>query len=210
MSNDSSSPPHDDCRNTRGDPTTIPVFSPERVQSILDARRQHPTPFLSLFWLDPAKYYCAAITIGLEAFQTQVPSRALTSDEIGAVTDHIGTYVNTVLASRPVGMAVALFLAWRGRASFRFPFWQPKWVNTSPDVFPSIARPLLSGKTARFAWHSSRLVTYGVLCEGVVPFSVAVYAQVRCHSGISSDPRMQEAFRVSAPYIDPLKNIGKR
>ncbi|PWI75690.1 hypothetical protein PCL_06348 [Purpureocillium lilacinum] len=208
MSNNSSSPPHDDRTNS----TAIPAFTPSRVQSILTSRNQHPPPFLSLFYLNTATIYCAAITDSLDAMQTQVlPSRALTDDEIGALADHMGATTSIVLASRPAILATTLLLAWRGRATFRFPFWQPKWVKTSQDVFPSIAQPWLRDeKTARLAWHASRVVTYGVLCYLAVPFPLVTYAHVRGTQGIASDPRLQEIFAESVQYKEEMKKLRLR
>lgn len=210
MSNGSSSPPDDAWASDAGDPNNpIPNFTTERVQSILESRNRHPPSFLSLFYSDPAKTYAAVITKNLQSFQTQVlRSRALTHDEIAALTDHWGASANVALTAKPAALTLALFLAWRGRGRFRFPFWQPKWVDTSPDVFPRISRPMLSGKWARVAWHSSRLAAYGLMCNWLVtPFFLS-YAGVRATVSISSDPRLQEAIKESVKDIQAQKRIN--
>lgn len=190
-------------------PNTIQPFTTERVQSILDSRNSHPSSMLSLFYSDPAKTYRAVITKNLDSFQTQVlRNRPLTDDEVGALTDHWGTSANVALVGKPAAFAVALFLAWRGRGRFRFPFWQPKWVNTSPDVFPNFMNPLLQGRPARFAWHTGRLFSYTLLCSWVVTPLFLSYAGVRATVSISSDPRLQEAIKESVKDLKAQKTIN--
>lgn len=193
-----------------GDPNApIQPFTPERVQSILESRNRHPYSFLSLFYANPAKTYSAVITKNLHSFQTQVlTSRPLRDEEVAALTDHWGTSANVALTSKPAALALTVLLAWRGRARFRFPFWQPKWINTAPDAFPTISQPLLTGPSARFAWHTGRLLTYGVLCNWLVtPFFLS-YAGVRATVSISSDPRLQEAIKESVKDVQAQKRIN--
>ncbi|KAL2110246.1 hypothetical protein VUR80DRAFT_1434 [Thermomyces stellatus] len=209
MSNGTSPPDDGWTDGAASDPNAIQPFTPERVQSILDSRNKHPASFLSLFYGDAAKTYRAVITKNLESFQTQVlRHRPLTDEEIGALTDHWGASANVALTAKPAAFAIALFLAWRGRARFRFPFWQPKWVNTGPDVFPNFSNPLLHGRNARFAWHTSRLTAYGLLCHYfVTPFFLS-YAGVRATVSISSDPRLQEAVKESVKDLQAQKRIN--
>lgn len=175
--------------------SAVPAFTPEKVQSILDARGFRPPFFLSLFYLDPAKFYLESIADGLNAVHARyLPVRALTNDEIGALADDMAESITTALAHRPASMAVALFLTWRGHARFCFPFWQPKWVNTSPDVFPSLRSPFLHNKAARVAWHTSRLATYGALSYLVVPAFFGAYVQLKGTRDIANDPRLQALF----------------
>lgn len=208
MSDGSSSPP-DGGWTDEASASTTQSFSPERVQSILDSRNSRPSSFLSLFYGDSAKTYRAVITRNLQSFQSQVlRNRPLTDQEIGALTDHWGASANVALTGKPAAMAVALFFAWRGRGRFRFPFWQPKWVNTAPDVFPNFSNPLLQGRRARFAWHTGRLAAYGLVCSYLVTPLFLSYAGVRATVSISSDPRLQEAIKESVKDIKAQKTIN--
>lgn len=210
MSNGDTSTPPDDGWASNAGPHEAPMpFTTERVQSILESQNKHPSSYLTLFYNDPTKTYGAVITKNLNSFQTQVlRKRALTDTEVTALTDHWGTSANVALTAKPAALLLTAFLAYRGRARFRFPFWQPKWINTSPDIFPTIAQPLVTGRGARVAWHTLRVVTYGALCNWLVtPFFLS-YAGVRATVSISSDPRLQEAIKESVKDIQAQKKIN--
>lgn len=210
MSNGDTSTPPDDGWASNAGPHEAPMpFTTERVQSILESQNKHPSSYLTLFYNDPTKTYGAVITKNLNSFQTQVlRKRALTDTEVTALTDHWGTSANVALTAKPAALLLTAFLAYRGRARFRFPFWQPKWINTSPDIFPTIAQPLVTGRGARVAWHTLRIVTYGALCNWLVtPFFLS-YAGVRATVSISSDPRLQDAIKESVKDIQAQKKIN--
>ncbi|CAI4219898.1 unnamed protein product [Parascedosporium putredinis] len=160
------------------DPNADPAanLTPERIQAVLDARNRHVPNFINMVYGDAPKLHHTIITKNLQNFQSQVlRSRPLTDDEIGALADHWSASANIALTAKPF----------------------PKWVNTSPDVFPTISRPMLQGKAARIAWHTARFGVYAVMCNWfVTPFFLS-YAGVRATVSISSDPRLQEAVKES-------------
>ncbi|SPO05038.1 uncharacterized protein DNG_07723 [Cephalotrichum gorgonifer] len=185
------------------------AITPERVQSVLDARGHHPFFFHSLAYSDPASMHRMIITRNLQSFQSKVlRHRPLTDQEVEALTDHWSPSANVALSARPSVIALSLFLAWRGRARFRFPFWQPKWETTSPDVFPSLKYQILNGAAARIAWHTSRLAVYAAVCNWLVPPVFLSYAGVRAAVGISSDPRLKDAVKESVKDIEAQRRIN--
>ncbi|PKS11548.1 hypothetical protein jhhlp_003313 [Lomentospora prolificans] len=191
------------------DPNAPSPITPERVQSVLESRNRHVPAFINMIYGDAPKLHRTIITKNLQNFQAQVlRTRALTDDEVGALADHWSASANIALTAKPFVWAMTLFLTWRGRARFRFPFWQPKWVNTAPEVFPTISRPILNGRAATFAWHASRLAVYAVFCNWfVTPFFLS-YAGVRATVGISSDPRLQEAVKESVKDVQMQRRIN--
>lgn len=211
---DNDPPPSDgwsDAPDSPSDPNAAAAanLTPERIQAVLDARNRHVPNFINMVYGDAPKLHHTIITKNLQNFQSQVlRSRPLTDDEIGALADHWSASANIALTAKPFVWSLAVFLAWRGRARFRFPFWQPKWVNTSPDVFPTISRPILQGKAARVAWHTARFGVYAVMCNWfVTPFFLS-YAGVRATVSISSDPRLQEAVKESVKDIQAQRTIN--
>ncbi|KAF3358713.1 Putative signal peptidase complex subunit 1 [Verticillium dahliae VDG1] len=83
-------------------------------------------------------------------------SRPITQEEVASLTTISARDVVIHSLKLPIGVTMAAVIAYNGRAKFRFPFWQPKWVKTSAHVFPSLHQQVLKGQAAHYAWHTSR------------------------------------------------------
>lgn len=113
-------------------------------------------PLLSRLWgYDGAWFHYSMCHDVL--FRTSLAGRRLSPTELNLLCMYLSR--GTVAASydRPVTIGVTAFFLWRGAATFRMPFYQPRFVRfTHPQL---ARRPLLS----TMAWHATRTGAYGAL-----------------------------------------------
>ncbi|KAI5917353.1 hypothetical protein F4810DRAFT_49870 [Camillea tinctor] len=90
--------------------------------------------------------------------------RRLTATEVDAVSEHAARSVRQFAWTQPVSIAAAAGFAWFRRATFKFPFYQPKRRTFDPYSFPSRTWPLVNGPRAVTLWHFARFIAYCPLC----------------------------------------------
>ncbi|KAM0286739.1 hypothetical protein ACHAQH_000759 [Verticillium albo-atrum] len=122
---------------------------------------------------------------------SQKLSRPITQEEVASLTAISARDAVIHSLKLPIGLSMAFAIAYNGRAKFRFPFWQPKWVKTSPHVFPSIRRPAFTGKSALYAWHVSRFMAYSFFCDLAVGSFLHSYASVSNFAAMTMDPQLK-------------------
>ncbi|KXH52720.1 hypothetical protein CSIM01_11518 [Colletotrichum simmondsii] len=118
--------------------------------------------------------------------------RQPTQDEVNVLSQLAYKEAATAAWTVPVTVALAGFLTWQTRGTYRFPFWQPKFIKFTPDAFPSASRPLLQGRLANRAWHNTRFTAYFLLTSlGIAPF-VASYATSVAMASAARDERLNQ------------------
>ncbi|KAJ3945376.1 uncharacterized protein N0V96_005408 [Colletotrichum fioriniae] len=118
--------------------------------------------------------------------------RQPTQDEVNVLSQLAYKEAATAAWTVPVTVALAGVLTWQTRGTYRFPFWQPKFIKFTPDAFPSASRPLLQGRLANRAWHNTRFTAYFLLTSlGIAPF-VASYATSVAMASAARDERLNQ------------------
>ncbi|KAI0594927.1 hypothetical protein F4775DRAFT_571954 [Biscogniauxia sp. FL1348] len=118
--------------------------------------------------------------------------RRLTATEVDAVSEHAARSVRQFAWTQPVSIAAAAGFAWFRRATFKFPFYQPKRRSFDPYSFPSKTWPLVNGPRAVVLWHFLRFVAYCPLCWlGTATYLTSTSeASFRAH--MMRDPRLRK------------------
>ncbi|ROT34846.1 hypothetical protein SODALDRAFT_329046 [Sodiomyces alkalinus F11] len=115
-----------------------------------------------------------------------------------AEVDAIGEIVTKLIAARSLkpicNISLAAFLAYRTRKVMGFPFWKPKFVLTSPNVFPTLQNPVFTGTRAKRAWHIARFSAYYVVAHFFVVTGLSMYTQAMLMQKFAGDPRLKETF----------------
>ncbi|KAF3760679.1 hypothetical protein M406DRAFT_353492 [Cryphonectria parasitica EP155] len=121
-----------------------------------DPRPLRQMPLLSSFWGYDEDWY--RNKLWNEALHvTRVAGRRLTPEELSLFTFHVSKGVVAASYDRPFALGVTAFLLWRGAATFRMPFYQPKFVRFA---HPQMTRlPFLTS----MAWHGTRIGAYGAV-----------------------------------------------
>lgn len=113
--------------------------------------------------------------------------RPIRQEEADALALHSARERNIHYNGQPISFAVLLALTLRGRRTFRFPFYTPKWTKHSPNRFF-----FLRDRMARATWHTLRFGAYqlggGVLGDVLI----VLYAMVVFGKGAAQDPRLKE------------------
>ncbi|KAG7105700.1 hypothetical protein HYQ45_006602 [Verticillium longisporum] len=122
---------------------------------------------------------------------SQKLSRPITQEEVASLTTISARDVVIHSLKLPIGLTMAAVIAYNGRAKFRFPFWQPQWVKTSPHVFPSLHQQVLKGQAAHYAWHMSRFVAYYFFCDLAVGSFLHSYANISNFAAMTMDPQLK-------------------
>lgn len=130
--------------------------------------------------------------------------RLLTPEEADAIAQHRSRLCSRVVWVPPVYLSATAYLAWRGRRTFRFPFYTPKPASFNPSAFPNPARPLLRGRWAEHSWHLMRFGAYGILCHIVTTSLIVSVADAKFLMGVLSDPRLKEIREAATRPKDPL------
>ncbi|WYZ35539.1 hypothetical protein EsH8_X_000186 [Colletotrichum jinshuiense] len=138
--------------------------------------------------------------------------RQPTQQEVDVLCQIAYKEAQTAAWAIPLSIGLSAYLTFRGRATYRFPFFQPKFDKFSPDVFPAAAAPYLQGRLANRMWHNLRFVSYfaGVsICVG--PFigsyatSVAIATAARDDrlGQFRKDMKPERLVQVSADKMPP-------
>ncbi|KXX81551.1 hypothetical protein MMYC01_202722 [Madurella mycetomatis] len=117
--------------------------------------------------------------------------RPLTTDEADALAYHRSRSCKLLAWRSPVLLMSTAYFVYRGRASFKFPFYTPKPASFNPYCFPSRTRPFVTGPMAHAIWHAVRFGAYGTLLGLVVTPLFISYAETSYVVHILNDPRLK-------------------
>ncbi|KAL2162065.1 hypothetical protein VTH06DRAFT_7850 [Thermothelomyces fergusii] len=117
--------------------------------------------------------------------------RLLTPPEADALAYHRAKFCSRAAWAPPAVLLTAAYLTYRGRSTFRFPFYSPKPSSFNPMYFPAASRPFLSGPAAVRLWHLVRLGAYALVSQFVVKNVVYSYAQTSAVVGALRDDRLR-------------------
>ncbi|KAK2064819.1 hypothetical protein LY76DRAFT_532134 [Colletotrichum caudatum] len=105
--------------------------------------------------------------------------RQPTQEEVNTLCHIAYKEPQTTAWALPVSGTVAAALTWRGRGTYRFPFFQPMFLRLNPNVFPTATAPLMQGRPANRMWHFTRFIPYFALSAlGITPFFGSYAASV--------------------------------
>ncbi|OLN85074.1 hypothetical protein CCHL11_06294 [Colletotrichum chlorophyti] len=154
---------------------------------------QVPAPELSLLqrllFRDPDRY--VSNTKQLLSSTALAMGRHPTQDEVNALCEITYKEARTAAWTMPLSIGLAVILSLRGRATYRFALYQPKFTKFNPDVFPSTSSPYLQGRLANRMWHNLRFASYFALSTlGIGPF-IASYATSVAVATTARDPRLK-------------------
>lgn len=128
-------------------------------------RDLHPMPVLSRLWGYDEEWYRAQLHKKIIQF-TLFAGRRMTPPEFSLFSLHASRGIVAASYDRPVALAATAFFVMRGAATFRMPFYQPRFTRFS---HPHATRfPFL----ASTAWHCVRAGAYGVVgCAAYICFA---------------------------------------
>jgi hypothetical protein len=118
--------------------------------------------------------------------------RLPTPAEADALAYHRSTFCSRAAYAPPAVLLTTAYFVYRGRRTFRFPFYTPKPASFNPSYFPSASRPFLTGPTAVRLWHVLRFGAYGLLFQFLVKGTVHSYATTTSLMGMVWDDRLKE------------------
>ncbi|KAK3678217.1 hypothetical protein LTR78_002313 [Recurvomyces mirabilis] len=129
-------------------------------------------------------------------FVAQTLQRPITQPEADALAYHFAKSLRMASYGSPIGTAIAVALAYRGRKTYRFPGWTPfkEGSRFSKDRFG----PLFTGYRARIAWQGTRFWAYGMVGAVLGQIFFGSYALSVSLAGRAMDPRLKsfnEALR---------------
>ncbi|KAL2755937.1 hypothetical protein ACRALDRAFT_1064069 [Sodiomyces alcalophilus JCM 7366] len=133
-------------------------------------------------------------TVRQVAAHAQKMGRPPTQAEVDAIGDIVTKLIAAKTLKPVCNISLAAFLAYRTRRVMGFPFWRPKFVLTSPNVFPSLQNPVFTGARAKRAWHTARFAAYYVVSHFAVVTGLGIYAQGMLMRKFAGDPRLKETF----------------
>jgi hypothetical protein len=84
------------------------------------------------------------------------------------------------------------YMVYRGRSTFRFPFYTPKPASFNPSFFPLLSSPFIKGQAAVWAWHALRFGAYAFVNHYVVGALVMSFAQTSYVVSILRDERLKQ------------------
>lgn len=129
-----------------------------------------------------------------------------TQDEVNAICGITYKQSHTMALFFPISFALGGLLAFRGRATWRFPFYQPKFILFDPTMFPSTRTPLIRGQLARAIWSSNRFMAYSLLSMlGLAPL-LGSYAHTVAAATFARDERLRKFRQDMKP--DRLASIA--
>lgn len=118
-----------------------------------------------------------------------VLKRSVTQDEADAFAWHFAKSVRIASYGGPVGLLAGAGMAYRSRASYRFPGWTPfkEGGRLSKDAFGP-----LKGQLARVMWQTLRLSAYSLVGVGIGQIFFGSYALSVSLAGRARDPKLKE------------------
>ncbi|KZL84994.1 hypothetical protein CI238_04075 [Colletotrichum incanum] len=145
--------------------------------------------------------------------------RQPTQEEVNVLCHIAYKEAQTAAWAVPVSVVLAAALTWTGRGTYRFPFFQPKFVKFSPDVFPTAKAPYLQGRLANRMWHNTRFIAYFAASSlAVAPFigsyatSVAIATAQRDErlNQFRKDMKPERLVQTSADKMPPAVLVRQR
>lgn len=170
-------------------------LTPEQVERNL---RLLSTSFDNLpqmsFW-SPALTYTTnwhknAVASVLAAMSLKM-GRVLTPEEADALAEHRTRWCRKMAYTPPIFIATTCLFFWRGRKTYRFPFYTPKPASFSPNVFPTRSRPVLTGENAEKAWQVARFTSYAFVSQFAVSTVMTSFADTSYLVSVLQDKRLQ-------------------
>ncbi|KAM4063049.1 hypothetical protein HRG_010389 [Hirsutella rhossiliensis] len=116
--------------------------------------------------------------------------RHFTDTEMRAFTEHLLSSINTGLAYRWGITGLAALLTFRGRKTFRFPFFKPR-TGGALD-------PFTGGAQVRAMWHLARFGAYYTACLLTLTPIAEAYNSMSWLASMKKDPRLADVMRESA------------
>ncbi|KAK2049263.1 hypothetical protein LZ31DRAFT_590987 [Colletotrichum somersetense] len=115
-----------------------------------------------------------------------------TQEEVNIICHVYYKDSQTAAWALPVSGMVAAALTWRGRGTYRFPFFEPQFLRFNPNAFPTATAPLMQGRLANRMWHFTRFIPYFALSTlGVAPLFVS-YASSVAVATLLRDERLSQ------------------
>ncbi|KAK3901110.1 hypothetical protein C8A05DRAFT_16662 [Staphylotrichum tortipilum] len=118
-------------------------------------------------------------------------NRFVTPEEADTLAFYRSNACATVAWVSPVYITAASYLAYRRRATYRFPFYSPKPASFNPAIFPHRTMPFFTGQIAERTWHLLRFTAYAAVSKFVVAGVIGLVAQANYLMGMMSDPRLE-------------------
>jgi len=115
-----------------------------------------------------------------------------TQEEVNVLCNIGYKEARTAAWATPASAMLAAALTWRGRGTYRFPFFQPKLEKFSPDVFPAAIVPHLQGRLANRMWHITRFSAYFALSSLAVSPFIRSYANTVAIVSARRDERLNQ------------------
>ncbi|KAF3801610.1 hypothetical protein GCG54_00014826 [Colletotrichum gloeosporioides] len=120
--------------------------------------------------------------------------RQPTQTEVDALCEITYKEGRTLAYILPLAFLFGGVAAWKSRGTFKFPFYQPKFIKFDPEVFPSSNIPYVKGPPAKILWHNLRFVTYGMISAICTAPLLGSYATSVAIGTVARDDRL-ENFR---------------
>ncbi|KAF9876043.1 hypothetical protein CkaCkLH20_06489 [Colletotrichum karsti] len=118
--------------------------------------------------------------------------RQPTQLEADALSEIIYKESRTISYMLPAALALAGILSWQSRASYKFPFYQPKFIKFNPNVFPHAGRPFVQGIQANLIWHNTRFFCYGIVSALFTGPVLASYGTSVAIASAARDDRLSQ------------------
>ncbi|KAL0934291.1 uncharacterized protein CTRU02_211091 [Colletotrichum truncatum] len=175
----------------------VPVraeLSEALIKDLPPAEYQIPTPQFSVWQrllgqkpdqhVEKIKFMLNGAAAGMGRHPTQ--------EEVNALSEITYKESRTVAWIMPIAFAVGGYMAWKGRATYKFPFYQPKFTKFSPEVFPSFRAPFINGQYANITWHNVRFISYGIVTGLLAAPLLGSYATSVAISTAARDDRLSQ------------------
>lgn len=185
----------------RLDPSSLAIFAPDgRLVGVTQEQIERnlsqlsPPGFSALpqapFWYGEQRQ--KTVVAKVLAMHAAVLNRPLTASEADAIAYHRSRSCKILGWRTPVIVLSTALMVYRGRRTFKFPFYTPKPASFNPFCFPTARRPLVTGAVAATLWHTARLGAYGtVFGLTVTPLFVSL-SETSYLVNMLQDPRLKD------------------
>ncbi|KAK6211104.1 hypothetical protein QIS74_10368 [Colletotrichum tabaci] len=135
--------------------------------------------------------------------------RQPTQDEVNVLCHIAYKEAQTVAWVVPLSAVLGATLTWIGRRTYRFPFFQPKFVKFNPDLFPTAKAPFVQGRLANRLWHNTRFVAYFALSSILIAPFMGSYATAVAMATAQRDERLAQFRKDMKPERLVLTTAAK-
>ncbi|PNS18445.1 hypothetical protein CAC42_6262 [Sphaceloma murrayae] len=142
-------------------------------------------PFGLASWDTPARIELLKRSL---AESRNVIGRPFTQDEVDALAFKFAKSIAVASCAYPTGLLAGALWAYKGRETFKFPFYSPggkEWFDPNKFSF-------LKGQQARAAWHGLRFTAYGGVAFLLSGFFWGSMASTTDIAGTITDPRLKD------------------